>query len=114
MANGIRAKARLTLVAETDPDRAWAALASGSRSLLFQFSVTQAQPVSLGAVVTTADKRPLAWGDADREVFLEFWADAARMYVHETAKFSVWYSRTIGGGVITAVIDDLFGTPGYG
>jgi hypothetical protein len=109
---GVRAQAQLTLVDDPDPARAWAALASGSKSLLFQFSAASDSPlelVSLGAMVTTSDRRPLAWGDVDREVLLNFWDDAARMHVHEAAEFRVWYSRTIGSGVITAVLDDLHG-----
>jgi hypothetical protein len=114
MTSGVRAYARLTLVHDPDPSRAWAALASGSKSLLFQFSaISESQPelVSLGAVVTTSDQRPLAWGDADHEVLLNFWDDAARMHVHQAAEFTMWYSRTIGSGVITAVLDDLFDAP---
>jgi hypothetical protein len=53
----------------------------------------------------------LAWGDADREVLLNFWDDAARMYVHEGAEFVVWYARAIGRGEITAVLDDLYDCP---
>jgi len=108
----VRARARLTLVEEPDPARAWAALASGSKSLLFQFSAApgfSAELVSLGAMVTTPDQNPLAWGDIDRQVLLNFWDDAARLHVHEAAEFGVWYSRTIGTGVITAVLDDLYG-----
>jgi hypothetical protein len=114
MTTGVRAHARLTLVDDPDPSRAWAALASGSKSLLFQFSaMSESQPelVSLGAMVTTSDQRPLAWGEVDREVLLNFWDDAARMHVHEAAEFTVWYSRTIGSGVITAVLGDLFDAP---
>jgi hypothetical protein len=109
---GVRAQARLTLVDDLDPARAWAALASGSKSLLFQFSAaaeSQLELVSLGAMVTTSDQSPLAWGDVDREVLLNFWDDAARMHVHEAVDFRVWYSRKIGTGVITAVLDDLYG-----
>jgi hypothetical protein len=112
MTMGVRAQARLTLVDDPDPARAWAALASGSKSLLFQFSAapeSQLELVPLGAMVTTSDQGPLAWGDVDREVLLNFWDDAARMHVHEAAEFRVWYSRTIGTGVITAVLDDLYG-----
>ena len=114
MTIGVRARARLTLIDDPDPTRAWAALASGSRSLLFQFpavSESQTGSVSLGAMVTTTDQRGLAWGEIDREVLLNFWDDAARMYVQEEAEFTVWYSRVIGSGVITAVLDDLFDVP---
>ena len=82
----MRARARLTLVEEPDPARAWAALASGSKSLLFQFSAApgfSAELVSLGAMVTTPDQNPLAWGDIDRQVLLNFWDDAARLHVHD-------------------------------
>lgn len=58
-------------------------------------------------MVTTPDQTPLAWGDTDREVFLNFWDDAARMHVHEGAEFMVWYSRTIGNGVILNIIEDI-------
>lgn len=112
MTMGVRAHARLTLVDDPDPARAWGALASGSKSLLFQFTTSprsQTELISLGAMVTTADQQPLAWGDVDREVLLNFWDDAARLHVHEAAEFTVWYSRTIGRGVITDVVDDLFG-----
>lgn len=94
--------------------RAWAALASGSKSLLFQIEATaepQPEQVSVGAMVTTSDHRPLPWGDVDREVLLNFWQDAARLYVHEDVEFTVWYSRTIGTGVISSVLDDLFDAP---
>jgi hypothetical protein len=107
---GIRARAGLSLVPDPDRARAWSALASGSRSLLFQFSApseSQQESVSLGAMVTTPDQSPLAGGDMHREVLLNFWDDAARMHVCEAAMFSVWYSRTIGSGVITAIVDDL-------
>jgi hypothetical protein len=113
MTMGIRARARLNLIHDADPARAWAALASGSRSLIFQFASSESEikPVSLGAMVTTPDQAPLAWGDIDREVVLNFWDDAARLHVHEAAEFVIWYSRTIGSGVITAVLDDLFDVP---
>jgi hypothetical protein len=111
MTIGIRAQARLTLIDDADPARAWAALASGSKSLLFQFAAAtesqQDELVSLGAMVTTPDQSHLAWGDVDRQVLLNFWGDEARMHVHEGAVFSVWYSRTIGNGVIVKLIDDL-------
>jgi hypothetical protein len=112
MTMGVRAQARLTLVDDPDSARAWAALASGSKSLLFQFSAapgSERELVSLGAMVTTSDQSPLAWGDVDRVVLLNFWDDAARMHVHEATEFRIWYSRTIGTGVITAVLDDLYG-----
>lgn len=110
MTIGIRAEARLTLIGDPDPSRAWAALASGSNSLLFQFcetSESQQELVSLGAMVTTPDQSPLVWGERDRQVLLNFWDDAARMQVHEGAEFSIWYGRTIGNGVIVKLIDDL-------
>lgn len=112
MTAGVRARARLSLVDDPDPARAWAALASGSKSLLFQFSAaaaSQRELVSLGAMLTTPDQSPLGWGDRDCEVLLNFWDDAARIHVHEAAEFSVWYSRAIGNGVITAIVDDLYG-----
>jgi hypothetical protein len=62
-------------------------------------------------MVITSDGGPLTWGDVDRDVVLNFWDDAARMHVHEAARFSVWYSETIGSGVITTVLDDLFDSP---
>src|SRR6185437_13488098 len=114
MTIGVRAQARLTLVDDPDPTRAWGALASGSKSLIFQFAANSdsgQELVSLGAMVTTADHKPLAWGSKDREVFLNFWDAAARMYVHETTGFAIWYSTTIGHGVITDVIDDLYCEP---
>ncbi|MCZ3386473.1 MAG: hypothetical protein LH630_05815 [Actinomycetia bacterium] len=111
MTMGIRARARLSIVDDPDLAGAWAALASGSKSLLFQFpgdGVDQPNLISLGALVTTPGEVPLARGDVGREVLLNFWDDAARLHVHEAAQFGVWYSRTIGSGEITAVLDDLF------
>ena len=100
-------RAHLTLIDDPDPARAWAALASGSKSLLFQFSTTREKLVSLGASVTTPDGSPLAWGDRDREVLLNFWDDAARIHVYSGAEFSIWYSRVIGHGVVAELRDDL-------
>lgn len=82
--------------------------------MIFQFAAnsdSRQEPVSLGAMLTTADHRPLVWGGKDREVLLNFWDDAARMYVHGMAGFTVWYPTVIGHGVITNVIDDLYGEP---
>lgn len=110
MTTGVRARGRLTLIDDADPSRAWAALASGSRSLLFQFpTAIEGQPemTSLGAIVTTSDQAALAWGDVDREVLLTFWDDVARLHVHPGAQFRVWYSRMIGSGVITDIVDAL-------
>lgn len=110
MTIGIRAWARLALIDDPDPARAWAALASGSKSLLFQFHGlrgSELELVSLGAMVTTPDGSPLAWGDTDREVLLNFWDDAARIHVHRGADFSIWYSRVIGGGVVAELSCDL-------
>ncbi|TWE11760.1 hypothetical protein [Rudaeicoccus suwonensis] len=109
MTLGIRARAWMSLNEDSDPDRAWGALASGSRSLIFKFADPDAPDgsISLGAMMTTPDAVPLAWGDTDREVALNFWDDAARLYVHEGAEFSVWYSRTIGRGSIGRLIIDL-------
>lgn len=93
MTVGVRAHAWMTLVDDPDPARAWAALASGSKSLLHQFSAASKFPpdlVSLGAMVSTSDQRPLAWGDIDREVLLNLWDNAALMHVHEGAEFPVW------------------------
>lgn len=109
MTVGIRALARVSLVEDSDPARAWAALASGSRSLIFKFPDPGAPEgsASVGAMITTSSSLALAWGETDREVILSFWDDAARLYVHEGTEFSVWYSRTIGRGTIVKVIDDL-------
>lgn len=112
MTNGVRARARLTLVDDAEPDRAWAALASGSKSLVFLFPAPRDSSdrlVSLGAMVTTLDESPLVWGAVDRDVVLNFWDDVARLHVHSDSEFEIWYADTIGHGVITAVIDDLFG-----
>lgn len=111
MTSGIRARARLTLVDNPDRAHAWGALESGSRSLIFQFSAncdSRQELVSLGAMVTTLDRKPLVWGDVDRDVLLNFWDDTARIYVHGSAGFNVWYSTPIGDGMITWLIDDLY------
>lgn len=79
--------------------------------MLFQFpddGAAEPKMISLGALIATPDEVPLGRGDVDREVLLNFWDDAARLHVHEAAKFAVWYSRTIGSGEITVVLDDLF------
>lgn len=109
MTLGIRARARMSLNEDPHPNRAWAALASGSRSLIFKFADPDAPDgsMSLGAMLTTPDASALSWGDRDRQVTLNFWDDAARLYVHEGAEFSVWYSRTIGRGSIGKLIIDL-------
>jgi hypothetical protein len=102
-------KARVCLVEDPHPARAWAALASGSKSFLFQFpadSEFHQESASLGARIITPDRTPLAWGDREREVLLNFWDDTARLHVRETAGFGIWYSRTIGAGVITAIADN--------
>lgn len=110
MSIGIRAYARLSIIEDADPARAWAALASGSKSLLFQFAglgESDQELVSLGAMVVTPDQSALSWGDKDRNVLLNFWDDASRMYVQDGAEFTVWYSRSIGSGVITTLAEDL-------
>jgi hypothetical protein len=111
MTSGVRAQASLTLVDGSDPTHAWRALASGSKSLIFQFAAdfdSRQEPVSLGAMVTTSDHKPLVWGDQARRVLINFWDDASRMYVHEKASFMVWYSSVIGHGVITNIVEDLY------
>lgn len=97
----VRAYAKVTLITDPDPERAWAALGSGSRSLIFEFKNTLSadqEMVMLGAIMTTSDATQLRWGDSNRAVTLDFWSDSARAYIHRDSHFAVWYGRIIGEG----------------
>lgn len=83
-------------------------LGNETRSLLLQFSTETAEvgnPV-LGAVIRRLDGRALEPGIDEAKVLITFWADEARIFAQPPAKFTVRYGRTVGFGVVLAVIGE--------
>ena len=85
-----------------------APLATGTKSLLLRFaSGIEGDPlVTLGAVIDSEDRTPIAPGDRDRDVRLQFWADTAEVFVSNGASFELYYGREVGHGVVLRVVRD--------
>ncbi len=85
-----------------------ASLATGTKSLLLRFaSGIEGDPVvTLGAVIDSADRMPIAPGDRDRDVSLTFWAEAAEVFVSIGSPFDLYYGREVGHGVVLDVERD--------
>jgi hypothetical protein len=82
---------------------------TGTRSLLLVFPSLEhpAEEVKIGAVIDVIDGPALVPGTDDVPVILRFWADEASVYATPGTRFTLWYGRAVGEGVITRVADEV-------
>jgi len=87
------------------------ALPTGTRSLMLAFHSLEAggKDVMIGAVIDVVGGSALHPGAEHIAVILRFWADEASVYATPGTRFTLWYGRAVGEGVITRVADEVVG-----
>lgn len=87
------------------------ALPTGTRSLMLAFRSLEAggEDVMIGAVIDVAGGSALRPGAEQIAVVLRFWADDASVYATPGTRFTLWYGRAVGEGVVTRVADEVAG-----
>ena len=84
------------------PDGLQASLPAQTRCLVVRAHNPDTHRTKLfRCVVTAADERPLAPGDARRVVTVQVNGDDARDYVHPGDHFELWFGTDIGQGIVS-------------
>ena len=89
-------------------DNAYSLLRAGTRSLILKFPAFEVsdKSVEFGAMIDMVDKCAQQSRRDDIPVRIRFWVDEAAIHATPGERFTIWYGKDVGDGVVERVVDN--------